>query len=331
MQERYNYAVSEVVGFIFVLTIVTGAISFVLFWGIPYMNQESAKARLDSALTQFDFINGVIRDEVIRQGNGSSSIVSFTTDSGSINIYSQGERLIFYYSMYSDFEFNVTELGDEDETEFGLTIKEGNIFADELWVHYLYNDVTEEIDINSPETSNALSDAVEMYILHTSGAPSRGVVGRIWLFDTGSIIYRALSSSGTYKAIAENGGIVSNRPGSSFLYDEPNVIVDDERLAMRIIQFKPVTSITGSGKATYRFTIKLNYSDILVESEDIKGSFRVQIYGDDAAVKAWTNYFNSTLGFKKFIDSTAKGTLYLPGDRSFTLTQSICKVYVDVS
>jgi hypothetical protein len=151
------------------------------------------------------------------------------------------------------------------------------------------------------------------------------------LFDTGSITYQILSSSGTYEVIAENGGIISSSSQSGFLYDEPNIIIDNERLAMRIIQFKPVGASGGGGKATYKFTIKLNYSDIRVESEGVSGSFRMQIYGDEAAVKAWTNYFNLTRGFKKFVGSPADGTLYLPGGRSFTLSQSICKVSMEMS
>lgn len=330
MSGRCNCAVSEVVGFILVLIIVTGAISFILFWGVPYMEQQSAKGRLDSALTQFDVINSIIRDEVIRQGNGSSSIVSFTTDAGNLNIDSKGERFIFYYSLDPNFDFNVSGLGDENDNQFNFIINQGSTLADHLWIRYLYNENFNELKyiISNPQTTtHALSDAVEICI-NTS---TNSIIGRIWLFDTGSITYQTLSSSGTYKVIAENGGIISSSSQSGFLYDEPNIIIDNERLAMRIIQFKSVAASGGGGKATYKFTIKLNYSDIRVKSEGTSGSFRMQIYGDDAAVKAWTNYFNLTLGFKKFVGSPADGTLYLPGGRSFTLSQSICKISMEMS
>lgn len=329
ISDRCNYAVSDVVGFVFVLTIIIGAVVAILFWGIPYMNQQSAMARFDSALTQFDVINSVIRDEIIRQGNSSSSIVSFTADTGSISIDSKGERFIFYYSLHPDLEFNVTGLEDNDDYRFTIATKGGS--ADQMFIRYLYKESFNEYKNFNEPTSHPLSDAIQIDIYNTTGPPSVGVVGRIWLFDTGSIIYETLSSSGIYKVITENGGIISSIGQSGFLYDKPNIMINDEKLAMRVIQFKTDNVISGFGKATYRFTIKLNYSDIRVESEDISGSFRMQIYGDDVAVKAWIDYFNSTFGFKKFVGLPADGTLYLPGSRSFTFSQSICKLYMEMS
>lgn len=342
MGSRRKYAVSEVVGFVFVLMIVMGAISFILFWGVPYMEQQSAKARLDSVLTQFDIINSKVRDEIIRQGSGSSSIVSLTTDAGNVYINSKGERFIFYYSMDPSFEFNVSRLEDDNDNHFVFKLEQGEAYL--IRIYFLYDATRPPIDKTRSNglnftaggsgtyqitslSPNYLHDAVQMDIINWYD----DIIGRIWLFDAGSILYEDLSPAGVYNVLAQNGGIISSSSTSGFVYSKPNIIMDNERLAMRIIQFKPVTALSGSGQATYTFTIKLNYSDIRVESESIRNSFRMQIYGDDTAVNAWTQYFTTTFGFETFVGSSADGTLYLPGDRMFTLSQSICKVSMEMS
>lgn len=339
---RCNCAVSEVIGFILILMIVTGAVSFILLWGAPYMEQQNAKGRLDNALIQFGVINGIIRDDIVRQGSGSSSVVSFTTDTGNTYLEPKGERFIFYYSLDPSFDFNVSGLGDGDDTTFNLIVRTGS--AQNMTIHYLYkgNDVFENKGNRPPFLPPSypsgiypiqglqypLNDAIQINIFDGLAR----IIGRIWLFDTGSIVYETSSSAGLYKVISENGGVVSAKDSNGVLYDEANIKIDENILAMRIIQFKPATVTSGSGQGEYKFTIKLNYSETMVDSDRVSGNrgFRIQIYGDASAVEAWTNYFAVFKNFSKFVNLPVEGTLYLMGNRAFTLSQSICIVNMKV-
>jgi len=59
--------------------------------------------------------------------------------------------------------------------------------------------------------------------------------------------------------------------------------------------------------------------------------FKMQIFGDTAAVKAWENYFELQHDFGKYEEGNALDTLYLDGDRVFTLTHSICNLTLKVT
>jgi len=333
MCNRVHYAVSDVIAIILVFIIVSTTVGFILLWGTPYIDEKKAQSRKESALTQFSMITDVIKDDVISQGFRSKKIVEFRTDSGYLNLDSQGERFILYYSLYPNFDFNVSGLGfDGKDKEFTFKIeKDPQGLANSLTIKYLYDGSSEVIDPIPGElitVNGLLSNAVQIDINNIG----KMVVGRIWLFDTGSIQYETSSSYTTYSVIIENGAVLSNQQNYGFLYYEPTIYNNDDVLGIRIIQLKPnsIESAGGSGGLQCRFTIKLNNSYLREDSARVPVCLKMQIFGNDACVGAWKNYFTSlaTHGFSQFPD----GTLYLKpeGGMNFTLTHSVCDVSMRV-
>jgi hypothetical protein len=278
-------------------------------------------------------ITDIIKDDVISQGFRSRKNVEFRTDSGYLNLDSQGERFILYYSLYPSFDFNVSGLDDySDELNFTFNVKSGS--ANLIRIYYLYkgdNSFEDENPVNPITSSNPLHDAVQMDIIKTTPPPNK-IIGRIWLFDTGSIQYETSSSYTTYSVIIENGAVLSNQQNYGFLYYDPTIYNNDDVLGIRIIQLKP-SSIVGAGGSSglqCRFTIKLNNSYLREDSARVPVCLKMQVFGNDARVKAWKNYFTSlaTHGFSQFPD----GTLYLKpeGGMNFTLTHSVCDVSMRV-
>lgn len=326
-----HYAVSDVIAIILVFMIVSTTVGFILLWGTPYIDEKKAQSRKESALTQFSMITDIIKDDVISQGFRSRKNVEFRTDSGYLNLDSQGERFILYYSLDKSFDFNVSGLGfDGKDKEFNFKIENG--LANNLTIKYLYDGISEFIDPIPGEVITAkglLSDAVQIDVINNIG---KIVVGRIWLFDTGSIQYETSSSYTTYSVIIENGAVLSNQQNYGFLYCDPTIYNNDDVLGIRIIQLKP-SSIVGAGGSSglqCRFTIKLNNSYLREDSARVPVCLKMQVFGNDASVKAWKNYFTSlaTHGFSQFPD----GTLYLKpdGGMNFTLTHSVCDVSMRV-
>ncbi|MCX6667876.1 MAG: hypothetical protein NTV74_06560 [Euryarchaeota archaeon] len=331
MYNRVHYAVSDVIAIILVFMIVSTTVGFILLWGTPYIDEKKAQSRKESALTQFSMITDIIKDDVISQGFRSRKNVEFRTDSGYLNLDSQGERFILYYSLDKSFDFNVSGLGfDGKDKEFNFKIENG--LANNLTIKYLYDGISEFIDPIPGEVITAkglLSDAVQIDVINNIG---KIVVGRIWLFDTGSIQYETSSSYTTYSVIIENGAVLSNQQNYGFLYCDPTIYNNDDVLGIRIIQLKP-SSIVGAGGSSglqCRFTIKLNNSYLREDSARVPVCLKMQVFGNDASVKAWKNYFTSlaTHGFSQFPD----GTLYLKpdGGMNFTLTHSVCDVSMRV-
>lgn len=338
MHGRESYAVVEVIGIIFVITIATSAIVLISFWYVPYMDEKKAAVRAESALAQFDLMNDVIQD-VVSQGFNSSNSANFVTDAGQVYLDSSGDRFIFYYSLVDGFDFNVSTFDDGNNKFDFVEVAPPGGLANHVDIHYIYDDsldpdITLSVAGGTVTASHSLIDAIQIDVNDSSDT----LIGRIWLFDLGSITYESSSSLGSYKVVAENGGIISAHGNSGYLAYEPNIynredLSGNSLLETRVIQLKPGSVTSGSGGGKYQFTIKLNSSDINIREykADIPEYFKMQIYGDEAAVKACENYFESQHDFGKYEEGTALGTLYLDGDRIFTLTHSICDLTLEVT
>lgn len=348
MRYRGNYAVSEVIGTILILMIATSAIAVITFWGVPYMNQKQAEGRVDSALAQFNAMNDIIKNDVIKQGfiggtEGSSAVVSFKTDSGEISLNEKSERFVFYYSLDKDVDFDVFNLGDTNDNNFSFAVNTGQVRCLKI---YLIADepggstAPEEIHgtfppLNPPitiPTTNSLENAVRIDV-YEDDSPPKTIVGRIWLFDTGSISYKTFSGSDVYKLISENSGVVSAINNNNYLSSKPDIIKDDVKriFLMNMIQYIPSSLISGSGNAKYQITIKLIKYEALngVNGDALPGgkSFKMQVFGDGE--KAWRNYFKIYQGFTD-IAGNADNTIKSVGPWTFTLTQSICDLSMKV-
>ena len=138
MRSRESYAVSEILGLALVLMIITGAISMTLFWGVPYMQDQKAFVALESTLMQLDAMGDLMDDAFsegafdIHEGElvNSSKYMSFKLGGGEIALDPQGERFVFWYSVYnykdiSDdrFDFDVDGFNPEDGDEYTFTFQ----------------------------------------------------------------------------------------------------------------------------------------------------------------------------------------------------------------
>jgi hypothetical protein len=332
MVDRSSSAVTEVLGLIIIVMIASSAIGVIVFWGYPYMESKKVFAQVDSVRAQFKIINDVIQ-EVVSKGVSGSSLVDLVTDGGQVNIYPDGERFILYYSLRPDFDFNVTDFYDDG---FKYIVRETPDPRNKFNISYLGRG---ENVFEIPEKSGNyivgshliqgfsydLYDAVKIDIKED---PSGGVMGRIWLFDVGSITYDISSSNGIYKFVAENGGVVAVQNTQGYNYHPPIIYLKNGQLIMNVIQIKPVDITGASGANTYTFLIKSNSTIIRENGINIPEFFKMEIVGDKLVVDAWIEYFTSEYGFE--LASGTKDLLLLevrPGEELFfRLVQSECSV-----
>jgi len=346
-----SYGVSEVVGLVLVATISISAISLVVFWGIPYIDAKKISVRIDSALTQFKTINDAIQ-RVSSEGINRSERVDFVTDAGEVNI-NKGERFILYYSVVGSltdaFDFSVKSLDNDDNT-FTIQVNKipltGNPWDND---HYLVVDVyyidEEKSDRIVPQDQYPITNSdvsytydssrydldtaikIDIKLVSSLGAPEPDIfVGRIWLFDVGSISYYLSTPKDTYNVVAENEGVTRVSSGSGYLYYTPKIYHKDDSLTFRITRLVPrdVTGISGMSKCTLQ--IKCENSSVMENKIHIPISLKIEIYGDERITAAWTDYFTSKIGFTE-----TNGILNLrtsAPDRaiSFTLVYSVCEV-----
>jgi len=325
MRIMNSYGVTEVISLVTVTMIATTAIGVIVFWGIPTMESQKVFVRIESALTQFKNLNKVIQ-RVSTDGMNKSERVDFVTDAGQVNI-NNGNRFVFYYSTIDNFGFNVSDLGDSDDSKFTININDsgGWINSGTLSIYYLYNNKREnhsvdagvvDIPISSLAT-NEFKNAVKMELRDRT----EKVFGRIWLFDTGSISYDLATTTGNYNIIAENEGVVSIQQGSGYMYQKPSIHNNSYSFVMRITRLQSVGAVGGAGMSKYEFLIKSNDSSVQENKVEIPQLFRTKIYGDEKTVDAWTEYFKSEFGF-----SGTNGDLSFSKRMNFTLVYSLCDV-----
>jgi len=326
MNSSQSDAVTEVMSLILVFGLMTTSISVVMLWGAPYMDEKKAEARACGVLNQLETITDIIKDDVISQGTvGSSVEVRFTYEYGDVSFSSEGERFVIYYSLDENFDFEVSGFYDGDPLQFTIDIIAGPD-PEKIFICHLNKDnQNEELDFGSINPSYNLEDAIEISINNTVET-----IGKIWLFDTGSISYKIPYSYGTFRVFAENGGVVSGEDDKGYLSNQPTIFDINNNFVMRMIQLKPDdVSSGGSGKVTYKLKAELDNHFIRENMEQIKGNLKMQIFGEQAAVHAWKNYFILKHGFERDIGST-EGTIFLSGNKIFSLTHSICSCDVEV-
>ncbi len=329
MKGKRGYAVTEVISLILVFGLMTSAISIVMLWGAPYMDEKKAEARANSALTQLKSISDIIKDDVISQGtNGSSVDVKFTYENGNILFSPEGERFVICYPLIVGFDFAVTSLDLNDGDDYDITIlKTSGPDPAKFFIKYLNKENQPSEEINAGDsTTYPLVDAIDITINDSSET-----IGKIWLFDVGSISYETACSSGTYKIILENGGVLSGKDNNGYLFNKPTIFNNSNLFVMRIIQLKPKDiSSGGTGKVTYKITAELNNSYIRENKVVIPKNIKIYIYGNEEAIKAWKDYFIVNHGFKNEISGVETNYIYLNGNREFTLTHSICNCVMKV-
>jgi len=329
-----SYGVTEVIGLVTITMIATTAIGIIVFWGIPTMESQKVFVRVESALKQFKSLNNVIK-RVSTQGVNKSEWVDFVTDAGQVNI-NDGERFILYYSLIDGFDFTVFDLGDNDDKRFSILLSEklptfdwrgGSI---DVYYPYMDNPIPDNIVLSddtinrqliiSP-SNNDFSKAVKMEIKHDTNT----VVGRIWLFDAGSISYDLATNVGTYKIVAENEATLNIQQGSGYIYQKPSIYNNSYSFVFRITTLQSVGPTGGAGMSKYEFQIKSNFSSVQENKVQIPRPLRIETYGDENAVDAWTDYFKSEFGFS---GTNGKLSLDVPTDQEmdFTLVYSLCDV-----
>jgi len=355
---RDNIAVSDIIGIVLVLLIIASTVSTILFWGVPYMQDQKSFVSQENALLQFDAIVDLI-DDAFAEGvfyvdnDGteevaySSKTMTYKLSGGKLNMDNQGERFVLWYSLpvVENIDFNVTDLDPQgDEKSFKIEFTEGDSTGTKVDIHYLYSDSLSETDISIPltgiiNTTYSIRDAVQIDVKDEEN----NFIARIWLFDAGSINYQSTGSANIYKAVVENGGVLATGDRTTgYFFNEPKfspqTLLDNSSiLTMRLIQIKKdpsegSESIGGTSSIDVKFVIRPNCSLIKETKRQITGNFKMRIYGDSDAVSAWRYFYKNHVGFQ---GEDANEPLYWAPPKSannvvFTLTHAICYISMEV-
>jgi hypothetical protein len=334
MQGCNSYAVSDIIGIVMVLLIITTGISITLLWGVPYLEEQKTTISLDSALLQLDVIGDAI-EGVFRDGVNSSKTMNFKAGSGNLYINQEGERFVFYYSVYTEyytidpdryFNFEIYDLNDEDNYVFRIEII-NDIGAVDLFFNVTRLNDSEFDSVQVGGISNGNPTDVGPFIFPILGGVRIDIVrdnpdpgpdenyGRIWLFDIGSINYKTNDPLNSKRAIVENGGVISAvGTNNGYPYNEPSywsqTLLDDRNIfTMRLIKTVSdnYTTVGITEPEEIELAIKATNSTALESRQFIDRYFKMKIYGDEAVVNAWCIFYQNRMEFKEYTHGGEEG------------------------
>ncbi len=129
-------ALTPVISFLLVITIVLFSISVIFVWGLPFIRDTQIRAEKESSVDNLKVINDLISKLTLAgPGTNSSASINNNIEQGYVKISDSSDRIIIYYSYDHQWDFNVSEIDDVDNT-FKVTMENGGAL-DEAHVYWL--------------------------------------------------------------------------------------------------------------------------------------------------------------------------------------------------
>jgi len=171
-------AITPVIGAFLVIAVVMSVTGGVLYWGVPYIEQNRASTQVESVYSQLNVFDTALQD-LIHEGPGASRESKISVGSGSLDVEKDSDRFICMYSLDSHHNFTVSDLDDQDKS-FTLYMTKGN--ATKVKAYWMgLNDP--ELDIIADEDVVVSSDGIFSFYLkfNLSYIPKNAVVESAWL------------------------------------------------------------------------------------------------------------------------------------------------------
>ena len=312
MRINSDNAISEIVAISLVLMIVTGALSAILFWGVPYMQEKKSYIAIESALLQLDVLGEMI-DDAFNNGINTSKTMNFKVDSGKIKFNPAGERFIIYFPTYNFgniqaayrnelFDFEINKFDDEYNNNFELTVSNAKNFGTgRINLKFI---ITDLLNLTSETVNSGLFSIGGTTSITTNNILLNGAIkidikrqdpfevdyGRIYLFDTGSLVYEKGTEIGTHRIFIENDCIMSARDTiGNLFYHEPRtwsqtLLTDNTIVTLRFIKFilneeYNIDEIGGNSAIDIKLILTADESNIQEKKIPIFGNLKMKIYG----------------------------------------------------
>jgi hypothetical protein len=328
---KNSSGISDVISIVLIAGFITSTIAGIMLWGIPYMENQRAHARIESAFYQFSSFDTAIKD-CIRQGPGSKRTVGFSIDSGILQMQSDLTHFIVYYSHKLGFDFNVT---DFTVSSFTFILEDNSGISDQT--DFIFHGVSISNDSNSEQKSKQIflhsnetitfesivfDEAVRIDITKETDDI---VIGSILFFNVGSIIYETQSTNDMYRVILQNGGIIQTSDTYASMTIEPLFYYHNDVLTMRIIHLQSQQQ-SSNAIGSYRFSFEFLQNYLVENKIDIQNTLKLYIQGDFS--QHWKTFFIEHHDFTAF--ETQPDILYF-STHNFTLSYSIFNTLWEVN
>jgi len=327
---------------------VVAMMTVILFWAMPLIEEKRSENEMQSVFYSFEIMDNTVEGLLMEGSDAKRVVgVVCPNDRGDLSFVSSTDnKLIVMYTYDVDegagddvaYEFVVDGLedpgGNDDEFEVhfigGDSINQANIYFLNPDGSYVYSpdplfiipdDLADPpITVLPPDLQNlgggyfkidTDGDNLEgdlLIDLFDTGCSNTIPIGRIWVFELGSITYKAYYNFGNQETVFENGAIMSTGVQDKGIINNPALIItnDKKSVALRVIQLQAVGRNSFSGRTTPKveFDLKNSFkrekptSDLLNHGDMDNyhvNNLKFQIFGENEQV--WLDYFTNMADF----------------------------------
>lgn len=133
-------AVSQVISTLLTIMIVIGAVSSILLWGLPYIEDRKMMSQTQTAINNLEnFYSSLSNIIVSGPGASGESNIIVQNEQTNFQIDSEGDKQILLYSYNNSYDFYTTDLNDNDGS-FKINIDTGDL--DKVNIYWLNPTVT---------------------------------------------------------------------------------------------------------------------------------------------------------------------------------------------
>ena len=344
MHNRSNYAVSEVVSYILIIVIIATTTSSIFFWYVPSVERIEAETQVNSMSQQLRYYSDAI-DDLASQGVNASTVIPISFNEGNFYVESIknvgdstiiGSRIVIYYSLDSNYEFNVSGL-DDGNKEFEISFDANNDPTNNVRAE-AYNLINSNSESISDPGSDTFEFSYSSISIHGSYKinlfdedDSDTLFGRIWVFDTGSLVYELNTGQGTYHVSAENGAVINGFPKTSSVDRRPLVFYENNNLVIYVLQINTTTDVSIGGSAGADVEIHAALTNrTLLENRKSAYNFKMQFFNDDFEndIDAWKVFYRI---YHDFIEEGSDNVKFdFSSSMDFTLVNMVLDLRMEV-
>ena len=328
-----NHAVSQVISVLLVVSMVVAMMTVILFWAMPLIEEKRSENEMQTVFYSFEIMDNTV-EGLLMEGSDAKRVVGVVcpNDRGDLSFVSSTDnKLVVMYNYDDGYDFNIIGLEDQGVNDPSFDIP-SNPF-DKATIYFLnpsgdyaYSEDTDfvipdDYDLGDKEnllisidtftaTKNLEGNLLIDLYDNTLPNPKDTIpMGRIWVFELGSITYKAHYNFGNQKTVFENGAIMSTGVKDKGIINNPALIItNDKTVALRVIQIHAVGRNSFSGRNTPKVEFDLKNSfkrekptDYLITTFGSHVSnLKFQIFGDNEQV--WLDYFTNMDDFTISVD-----------------------------
>jgi len=116
-------AITPVIGVFLVIMVVMSVTGGVLYWGVPYIEQNKAHTQIESVYSQLNVYDSALQD-LIHEGPSASRESKVSIESGTITVDRDSDRIVCMYSLKPGYIFTVSDI-DNMDNDFTLHMIQG--------------------------------------------------------------------------------------------------------------------------------------------------------------------------------------------------------------